>query len=300
MMKVFICWSGETSKQIATRLRDWLPKVHQRIEPFISHEDIGKGIRWTHALSQELQDSNFGLVCLTPENLSAPWLHFEAGALSKVAQSRVAPILFQLKTSDVRGPLSDFQLATLNDKQEMLRVLKSINDAMGAYANNVWEGTFESLWSELAHEVDTLVMQDKIQITSPVSGGVLENPRPHAEGFTYEVRGTLKLLLKDHEICLLNASSEKDDAKQWPQRTVKYHSISGEWEGRIYLPRSATEVVINAVVAPPTAQLLFQYYNQYGGGEKPLPRIPPDCENKAQVWAHTRVVPAVRARGSLY
>jgi hypothetical protein len=295
MMKVFICWSGDTSGQIATHLRAWLPKVHQRIDPFISKEDIGKGVRWTHELSKVLEGSNFGLVCLTPENLSAPWLHFEAGALSKVAQSRVVPILFQLRTSDVQGPLSEFQLAMLRDKQEMFRVLKSINNTMDAVeANNVWEGTFESLWGELAEQINTLIIQDKIQITFPVSGGVLEKPEPRWEGFTYEVRGTLKLLPKDHEICLLNASNEKDDAKQWPQPRVKYNSLSGEWEGRIYLPRSNTDTVINAVVAPPTAQLLFEYYRQYGDAERPLPRIPPDCENKAQVRARApRPLPTV-------
>lgn len=72
MMKVFICWSGDTSMQIAALLRDWLPKVNQRIEPFMSHVDIGKGVRWTAELDKVLEDSNFGLVCLTPENLSAP------------------------------------------------------------------------------------------------------------------------------------------------------------------------------------------------------------------------------------
>jgi hypothetical protein len=289
MMKVFICWSGDTSMQIATQLHGWLPKVHQGIKPFMSHKDIGKGIRWTGALANELEDSNFGLVCLTPENLSAPWLHFEAGALSKIAKSNVAPILFQVKTSDVQGPLRDFQLTTLVDKSDMHHVLKSINDAMvGAEPNTFWEGTFESLWRELEDGINTLVIQDRIQITSPTSGGVLANPQPWLEGFRYEVRGTLRLLPKDHKIWLLNAGQGSDHAKQWPQEqdTVRYNSASGQWKGLIYLHRWTVETFINAVVAPPTAQQLFEYYKQYGGGEQPLSRIPVDCENKAQVFAH--------------
>jgi len=272
--------------QIATQLRDWLPKVHQSIEPFMSHEDIGKGIKWTAELVKVLEDCNYGLVCLSPENLSAPWLHFEAGALSKIAQSRLAPILFQVKSSDVQGPLREFQLTILGNKEEMRRLLRSINGAMGAEANNVWERTFESLWGELADVINSLIIQDKIQITSLVSGGVLENPRPYAGGFRYEVRGTLKLLPKDHEIWLLNSGQASDQAQQWPQRSAKHSSTSGKWEGLIYLPRTLAETFINAVVASPTAQQLFQYYNLYGGGEKPLTRIPVDCENKAQVWAH--------------
>jgi hypothetical protein len=248
---------------------------------------LGKGIIWRRELAQVLEGSNFGLICLTPENLSAPWLHFEAGALSKVAQSRVAPILFQLKTSDVQGPLHDFQLSTLANKKEMFGVLKSINDAMGVEANNVWERTFESLWNELENQIATLVIQDKIQITSPVSGGVLENALPYDEGFTYTVRGTLKLLPIDHDIFLLNSGSPREDSKQWPQRDVRYDKSTGEWEGRIYLQRWTKEVFINAVVAPPTSRQLFEYYRQYGGGGKPLTRIPVECENKAQIFART-------------
>jgi len=94
MMKLFICWSGETSMEIATFLREWLPTVHHNIKPFISTEDIGKGIRWAKSLASELEDTNFGIVCLTSENLAAPWLHFEAGALSKIAEARLTPICF--------------------------------------------------------------------------------------------------------------------------------------------------------------------------------------------------------------
>jgi hypothetical protein len=49
----------------------------------MSAEEIGKGERWSINLAKELESSNFGLVCLTPENVNAPWLHFEAGAILK-------------------------------------------------------------------------------------------------------------------------------------------------------------------------------------------------------------------------
>ena len=45
-MKLFICWAGERSKEIATFLDDWLRKVHQNIDPFMSEVDIVKGERW--------------------------------------------------------------------------------------------------------------------------------------------------------------------------------------------------------------------------------------------------------------
>lgn len=105
MMKLFICWSGERSREIAVFLRNWLPTVHQNIEPFMSEEDVGSGTRWRGSLVSELATTEFGIICLTPDNLTAPWLHFEAGALSKLPKARVSPVLYQLKPSDIRGPL---------------------------------------------------------------------------------------------------------------------------------------------------------------------------------------------------
>jgi hypothetical protein len=142
-MKLFICWSGERSRGIAGFLHNWLPAVHQNIEPFISDDDIGSGIRWRDSLTGQLGTTEFGIVCLTSENLTASWLHFEAGALSKLPKARVVPILYQLTTGDIQGPLGDFQAATFGNKDGMRRVLASINDAMGDRANKNWERTFD-------------------------------------------------------------------------------------------------------------------------------------------------------------
>src|SRR5262249_27372058 len=131
-IKVFIRWSGERSGQNAALLRKWLPMIHQGIECYVSAQEIGKGERVARNLEKELESSYFGLVCLTPENVSAPWLHFEAGALSKVADSRVAPILFELQPGDVQGPLSQFHAAVpLDNEQEMLLLLRSISQTSG-------------------------------------------------------------------------------------------------------------------------------------------------------------------------
>lgn len=286
-MKVFICWSGETSMQIATQLRDWLSLINHNIHPFMSHEDIGKGIRWASKLAEELDDSNFGIICLTPENLSAPWLHFEGGALSKVAGSHVIPVLFQINRNDIQGPLAQFQLAVLDQKDQMRGVLESINNTMDPNEkSSVWERAFEVNWSTLEAGIQTLVSQARIQIVSPTSGGMLEGLGPATDGFRFIIRGTLNRLPRDHEIWLLNASDPKDRAKQWPQRVAQHDPVSGRWEGSIYLRDRSEKTYINAIVAPPTAQQLFEYYSQYGGGDKPLSHIPVECENKAQVWAY--------------
>jgi hypothetical protein len=157
-MKIFISWSGDRSRQLATALHRWLPIVIQSIEPYLSSEDIEKGTRWATSISQELETSNFGLLCLTPENLTAPWIYFEAGALAKVVkQSHVVPLLFDLAPSDIQGPLTQFQSANL-EHADMLRLLKAINAAGGdaALEEGRLETAFSALWGQFHKELKTI------------------------------------------------------------------------------------------------------------------------------------------------
>jgi TIR domain-containing protein len=82
-MKVFISHSGPRSRAIALALKDWMPLVLHYVDPWVSQKDIAAGDRWAVEVGTKLNDSNFGIICLTPENLNASWLLFEAGAISK-------------------------------------------------------------------------------------------------------------------------------------------------------------------------------------------------------------------------
>lgn len=133
-MRVFISWSGFRSRLVAEQLNQWFPLVLQHVTPFMSAEDVDKGARWSGEIAGVLDTSNYGVVCLTPENLEAPWIHFEAGALSKsVAVGRVSPLLLGIKKSDVIGPLAQFQLTTTS-QDDVFRLVKSINNASSSDA----------------------------------------------------------------------------------------------------------------------------------------------------------------------
>lgn len=128
-MKVFISWSGRQSKHIALALREWLPRVIQAIEPYMSDEDNEAGTLWDEVLTTELDASNFGILCLTPSNVQSPWMHFEAGAISKTVtdyKARVVPLLYHLTPTDVRPPLNRFMSKPL-DRKGILDTLRSIN-----------------------------------------------------------------------------------------------------------------------------------------------------------------------------
>ncbi len=149
-MKVFISWSGKTSKAIASALRAWLPVVIQAIEPWMSDEDIDKGKRWRTILDKELK-TDVGIICLTPDNLNAPFILFEAGAIAKsVEESYACTYLFHLKPGDIGEPLSAFH-HTMMTKEDTKKLIKTLNKALKERALNdtVIDTAFESLWPDL-------------------------------------------------------------------------------------------------------------------------------------------------------
>lgn len=156
-MRVFLSWSGERSRAIAEVLKGWLPSVLQAVKPYFSPEDTAKGSRWSAEIAKELEASRVALFIVTPENQQAPWLLFEAGALSKdVDRAKVCPLLFAGMTpTDLKGPLVQFQAAQFSE-EEMMQVLKSVNRELGesALAPDVLDKVFEMWWPVLEAEVE--------------------------------------------------------------------------------------------------------------------------------------------------
>jgi hypothetical protein len=128
-MKVFLSWSGELSQQIAELLKAWLSQVIQTLHPYVSSEDIDKGARWSSDLAKELEESNFGIVCVTRENAVAPWIHFESGALSKTFDAtHVCPLLIDMNRTDIdaHSPLLQFHQAEFNE-EDIKKLIVTLN-----------------------------------------------------------------------------------------------------------------------------------------------------------------------------
>ncbi|MHA6880919.1 toll/interleukin-1 receptor domain-containing protein [Ralstonia pseudosolanacearum] len=156
-MKVFISWSGKRSKAIANALRDWLPMVLQYVEPWVSDKDISAGERWAQAIAGELEASNFGIICITPENLHSEWILFESGALSKsMLDAKVIPLLFGLELSDLSGPLSQFQAQKM-EKSGVMEIVKSINKISQTKTSEQIVGQLvPALWSHLQAAIESI------------------------------------------------------------------------------------------------------------------------------------------------
>ena len=169
-MKVFITWSGDTSKAIAEALRNWLPSVVQAIKPYFSPDDITKGSRWSTEIAKELEECKVGLLCLTADNLDAPWIMFEAGALSKsLSAARVCPLLFGIEPSDIKGPLVQFQAAPFA-RDEMRKAIRMMNQELGplALSGEVLDSVFDMWWPRLEESIRIIMSSTAIAATPAV------------------------------------------------------------------------------------------------------------------------------------
>lgn len=126
-MKVFVSWSGEYSQAVASLLKKYVPLLLHDVELFVSCHDIESGTKWSHRLSSELDATNYGIICLSPTNLTAPWILFEAGALSKFEDSSLCSLLIgDLSPEDVSSPLSQFRNRRFQ-KNDFRHLLSDVN-----------------------------------------------------------------------------------------------------------------------------------------------------------------------------
>ena len=157
---LFISFSGEMSLSAAKALRNWIPMVVQAAKPFMSETDVEKGTRGLHEIAKALDGIKFGISCLAPDNLEAPWLHYEAGALSKTIDEKThlcTYLLGGVQPQDVKSPLGMFQ-HTRADKEDTRRLVRTINRAINQepITEAVLDQVFDAMWPKLDADLRSL------------------------------------------------------------------------------------------------------------------------------------------------
>lgn len=192
-MKVFISWSGERSHALATAICEWLRPILHFAEPWLSSSDIQPGDRWGNEVAKNLQDTNFGILCVTSDNITAPWLLFEAGALAKsIDDGRVIPLLLDIEKSDLSGPLTQFQ-AEKTDREGIRKLAESLNKAA---PNQITAETlstlFEALWPQLEEKIGEIPASATPQKKLRPQGEILEELVAGVRGVEMRVRDALE------------------------------------------------------------------------------------------------------------
>jgi hypothetical protein len=143
----------------------------------------------------------------------------------------------------------------------------------GVVGNGVWAGISAGA---------RRLLRWQIEIIYPRTGEILQGLEPQGTGASYPVRGILRNLPKGHEIWLL--TQDELTGNVWPQGAapVQHDRNTKSWVGSISW-RGGSNLRIIAVVAPPTSQDYFRYFQKLGAMREwkyePLPRVPTECAN---------------------
>lgn len=167
-MNVFLSWSGDRSKAVTELLDDWMQCVIQAVDPWMSSKDIDRGSLWFSEISDQLQNTSIGIICLTQENKNKPWILFEAGALAKgLTNSRVCTFLIDLEPTDVGSPLSQFN-HTLPTKDGLWELVRTLNNTLKekALKERTLQQVFETYWPQFQSKFALILAE------YPVSGPV--------------------------------------------------------------------------------------------------------------------------------
>ncbi len=191
-MKIFISWSGDRSKALAAALKDWLPTVLQYVQPWMSSSDINSGERWSSVIATQLQETNFGILCVTKENLEAPWLLFEAGALAKSMQEgRVIPLRLDVEPSEITGPLEQFH-SEKADGEGVKKLLTSLNSSWTTpIADDVLQNVFDPMWAVLQKKIEAIPASEAAHKKSRTQAEVLEDLVSNVRNMDIRLRDTM-------------------------------------------------------------------------------------------------------------
>lgn len=198
-MKIFISWSGRRSRQIADALTKWLKEVFSFHTPpldvFVSTQDIRAGAKWSEIINAALRDSSFGVLCLTPENLNAPWILFEGGALSKTAgEMSVCPYLYDLEFTDLKRPLEQFN-GVKADEAGTKKLVFDINNLLGdkKIYSDLFEPFFKDRWPKLDAELkkvpsvnsDVSLSLSRLQQELPITLSIVKDRKWFSENIYF-------------------------------------------------------------------------------------------------------------------
>ncbi|MGW5351846.1 hypothetical protein ACWERV_15225 [Streptomyces sp. NPDC004031] len=205
-MKVFLSWSGERSRKVAEALKYWIPDVIQEIDPWVSSQDIAKGGKGIEEITHELAATDFGIICVTPENEASRWINFEAGSLAKQFEiAHVAPFLIDMKIADLTGPLSKFQATVGESRDDVRKLISDMNRASAGrvVAEDRLDRAFARSWPELEQALR------EVRKASPLEGAQHSIERSEAE-----MLEEILLLVRKQEYREKNLEGKADQAEE--------------------------------------------------------------------------------------
>jgi hypothetical protein len=156
---VFISWSDKRSLIVAEGLAKWLPSVLHNVDALWS-DRVAIGEQLFGEINGMLKQSDFIVLCLTPENVTKIWINYEAGVVFGKTEktAKVCPYLIKTDPDFTRiklpTPLAHFN-GVMADKSGTRKLIGEINRATKKpLSKNALGEIFEKRWPMLKRVLD--------------------------------------------------------------------------------------------------------------------------------------------------
>lgn len=208
-MIIFLGWS-RSGKNYAEALKKFLLACFTKGVSVRISTGLPKGSDWSDALFRQLKESNFGIMCLTPDSDSA-WLCYEAGILTSLG-APVAPLLFTMSSAFPLPPPLAQKQETRFTKEEIRKLTDDIYDNFNLNALIYWDTyqtSFEMAWPEFAETVEKLTEEYRMANFKADLKALCAPEHVGEYGEWASKRGeALALLLNDDALPLLSKARE--------------------------------------------------------------------------------------------
>ncbi len=128
--KIFISWSGSVTNNFAMGLKRVIEETifpDLNVECFVSNVDIASGTDWWTSIGSELKSCRFGILCLSNENIYAPWIFYEAGGMAS-RDVPTTPLLVGCEIDSLeKSPLGGKQCVDFESQAEFIKMIVDIN-----------------------------------------------------------------------------------------------------------------------------------------------------------------------------
>ena len=126
-MHIFIS-HAKANSNIARSLAEALEAAREDVTTFIASRpgDIRADEDWLKGIERALQEADAYIIILTPESVMRPWVNFESGAAWFFRRQLIFVCIQALSTDDIPLPVASRQVYTLDDKEQLLAVFKTL------------------------------------------------------------------------------------------------------------------------------------------------------------------------------
>jgi hypothetical protein len=190
-MRVYLSWSGNASREMARVLRDQCNLALRPVEFWVSDADLEPGTDWFREIISRFDAADVAVLCLTRSNLTSPWIHFEAGLLTRqLGRGRLIPYLLDFGEAQLKDPLSRFQ-AVRADHDGTLKLFRTVNEIFDypKLAPQDLDRMFDAFWPKLEAGFKQAIADQSLKSPSRTDTDLLEEILKHVRALALRPAG---------------------------------------------------------------------------------------------------------------